>query len=69
MEPLECVRVGEAEDPIRARTVRLRDSTWDFVRSRVDGSDERGLTYSLWIERLILRERDRLARAEARRSA
>lgn len=69
MEPLECVKEAEAEDPIGARTVRLKDSTWDYVRGRVDGSDERGLTYSLWIERLILRERDRLARAEARRSA
>lgn len=69
MEPLECVKEAETEDPIGPRTVRLRDSTWDYVRGRVDGSDERGLTYSLWIERLILRERDRLARAEARRSA
>lgn len=69
MEPLECVKDVEAEDPIGPRTVRLKDSTWDFVRGRVDGSDERGLTYSLWIERLILRERDRQTRAQARRSA
>lgn len=69
MEPLECVKEIEAEDPIGPRTVRLRDSTWDYVRGRVDGSNERGLTYSLFIERLILRDRDRQARAQARRSA
>lgn len=64
---------GEAEvvsgDPVKARTVRLKDSTWDGVGAQVAVSDERNMSMSLWIERAIVEKLDRLARAQARRSA
>lgn len=69
MEPSECVKDIEAADPVKARTVRLKDSTWDGVGEQVAVSDERNMSMSLWIERAIERELDRLARAQARRSA
>jgi hypothetical protein len=69
MEPSECVKVVDTLDPVKARTVRLKDSDWEWVWEQVGVSDERNMSVSLWFERLIARERERVARAEARRSA
>lgn len=56
-----------AGDPIRDRTVRIRDSVWSAVAQRVEDSGKRGLSMSVWVERAIEEAMKREARAEARR--